>query len=186
MPEYGRHVQQMVDQCVLIEDRDERNACARAIVDTICRLFPQQRTSPEWRAKLWEHLAIMSGFKLDIDYPGEIPTPEALAQRPAPLPLPQTHISRRVYGNNVLQMIDVAVDMDPENPDRHEFVILIANHMKKLMTAENPEGATDRRILADLAQLSGGRLLLNPDEVRLREFEIVEAPGQSRKKKRKR
>jgi len=72
MPEYGRYVQQLVDKCVTIEDRDERNAFAAGIVATICNLFPQQKTSPEWRDKLWDHLAIMSDFKLDIDYPREV------------------------------------------------------------------------------------------------------------------
>ena len=186
MPEYGRHIQQMVDHCLTIEDRDERNQCARGIIDTICRLNPQQRTSPEWRDKLWDHLAIMSGFKLDIDYPeGCTLTPEQLYSRPKPMELPSHRISKRVYGNNIDQMIGAALAMNPEDPDRDEFIILLANHMKKLMTSENPEGATDRRTFADLAEMSGGQILLSTERTRLREFEILEAPITKKKRKKR-
>lgn len=186
MPEYGRHIQQMVDHCLTIDDRDERNACARGIIDTICRLNPQQRTNPEWRSRLWDHLAIMSDFRLDIDYPeGCTLTPEQLNSRPEPMALPNRNITKRIYGNNIDQMISAALAMDPENPDRQEFIILLANHMKKLMMAENPEGATDRRIFNDLAEMSGGQILLSTQSTKLREFEILEAPV-SKKKRRKR
>lgn len=187
LPEYGRHIQQMVDHCMTIDDRDERNNCARGIIDTICRLNPQQRTNPEWRAKLWDHLAIMSDFKLDIDYPeGSTLTPEQLNSRPDPMPLPRRHISKRVYGNNIDQMIRAALEMDPQNPDREEFIILLANHMKKLMVTENPEGATDRRIFADLAQMSDGQILLSPETTRLREFEVLEMPDKKKKRRKNR
>lgn len=186
MPEYGRHVQQMVDHCLTIENRDERNACARAIVDTICRLNPSLRVNPEWRAKLWDHLAIMSDFKLDIDYPTEPISPESLNTLPDKVEIPQHHISKRVYGANILKMIDVAMAMTPDDPDREEFIMLLANHMKKLLLADNPEVATDKRVFADLAQLSEGHILLNPDEVHLHEFEIVPMPGQSKKKRKRR
>lgn len=186
MPEYGRHVQQMVDHCLTLDNRDERNACARAIVDTICRLNPQLRTNPEWRAKLWDHLAIMSDFKLDIDYPTEPVTPESLTSRPAKVALPQHRIAQRIYGANIPKMIDAAMAMDPEDPDRAEFICLLANHMKKLLMAENPEVATDARVFADLARLSSGNILLNPDETRLREFEIIPGPGQAKKKRKHR
>lgn len=186
MPEYGRNVQQMVDHCLTLESRDERNACARAIVDTICRLNPQLRTNPEWRAKLWDHLAIMSDFKLDIDYPSEPVTPETLTSRPAKVEIPQHRIPKRVYGANILKMIEAAKAMDPADPDREMLVMLLANHMKKLLLSENPEAATDARIFADLAQLSEGHILLNPDETRLREYEMLQAPGQNKKKRRRR
>lgn len=72
MPEYGRNIQQMVAMCMTINDRDERNRCARAIIDTMGNLFPQMRNDPSAPVKFWNHLAMMSDFKLDIDYPVEI------------------------------------------------------------------------------------------------------------------
>ncbi len=186
MPEYGRQVQQMVDHCLTLETREERNECARAIIDTICRLNPQQRTNPEWRAKLWDHLAIMSDFKLDIDYPSEPMSPESLRSRPEPMPLRQNEIPKRVYGANIIKLIDAAMEMPADNPDRLELELLIANQMKKFLMSENPEVATDRRIFADLAQLSKGHIVFNADETKLREFELVEAPANNKKKKRRR
>ncbi len=185
MPEYGRYVQDLVDKCLTIEDRAERNAYARGIVYTICNLFPQQKTNPEWRAKLWDHLAIMSDFQLDIDYPTEIADRSEIDAPPAPMPLPGHFVAMRQYGHNVEQMIETAVKMDPEDPDRLELALLIANHMKKLMLQLNPDGVEDERIFNDLAALSQGMILLNPENHRLEEFNIVATPGNKKRKKRK-
>lgn len=185
MPEYGRYVQQLVDNCMAIENRDERNAYARGIVYTICNLFPQQKTNPEWRAKLWDHLAIMSDFKLDIDYPAEITAREEVESKPAPMPLPGHDIKLRQYGNNVVQMINTACALPVDDPDRQELALLIANHMKKLMLQLNPDGVEDERIFKDLATLSDGQLRLSPETVRLQSFNIVAAPTGKKKKRRK-
>lgn len=128
----------------------------------------------------------MSDFKLDIDYPSEPVTPETLTSRPAKVEIPQHRIPKRVYGANILKMIEAAKAMDPADPDREMLVMLLANHMKKLLLNENPEAATDARIFADLAQLSEGHILLNPDETRLREYEMLQVPGQNKKKRRRR
>lgn len=191
MPEYGRNVQQMVDHCLTIENRDERNACARAIIDTICRLNPQLRTNPEWRAKLWDHLAIMADFKLDIDWPEQTITAESLQSRPMALPIPQSVIPKRVYGINIIKLIDTALAMEPSNPDRDEFVYLIACQMKKLLIAENPENATDKRVYNDLAELSNGMILVDSESMPLPRFDNLAretATDQqiARKKKRRR
>lgn len=191
MPEYGRNVQQMVDHCLTIENRDERNACARAIIDTICRLNPQLRTNPEWRAKLWDHLAIMADFKLDIDWPEQTITAESLQSRPMALPIPQSVIPKRVYGINIIKLIDTALAMEPSNPDRDEFVYLIACQMKKLLIAENPENATDKRVYNDLAELSNGMILIDSESMPLPRFdglarETAADQQPVRKKKRRR
>lgn len=184
MPEYGRYVQDLVDKCVTIEDRAERTAYARGIVYTICNLFPQQKTNPEWRAKLWDHIAIMSDFKLDIDFPNEITAKEELETAPAPVPLPGHEVVMRQYGYNVEQMVAKAVSMDPEDSDRNELVILIANHMKKIMLQLNPDGVDDQRIFDDLTILSKGQIRLSSDDCRLQDFDIVAASGNSKKKKK--
>lgn len=185
MPEYGRYVQSLVDKCLTIEDRAERNAYARGIVYTICNLFPQQKTNPEWRAKLWDHLAIMSDFKLDIDYPTEVTMQEEFESKPAPMPLPGHNIRLRQYGNNVEQMIQMAASMELDNPDRENLTLLIANHMKKLMLQVNPDGVEDERIFKDLEMLSHGQLRLNPETCELQEFDIVAAPGSKKKRKKR-
>ncbi|MDE5912910.1 MAG: DUF4290 domain-containing protein [Muribaculaceae bacterium] len=185
MPEYGRYVQGLVDKCLTIEDRAERNAYARGIVYTICNLFPQQKTSPEWRAKLWDHLAIMSDFRLDIDYPDAVTAREEITAPPASMSLPGHYIAMRQYGHHVEQMIDNALALDPENPDRDELILLIANHMKKLMLQINPDGVEDERIFKDLEVLSSGQIRLNSENCHLHDFNIVSVPSAGKKKKRR-
>lgn len=89
LPEYGRNVQQMVDHCMTIEDKAERTRCANTIINIMGNLFPHLRDIEDFKHKLWDHLAIMSDFKLDIDYPYEIikkenlhTVPESVSYRP--------------------------------------------------------------------------------------------------------
>lgn len=72
LPEYGRSIQNMVDHALTIEDRAERQRCANTIINIMGGMFPHLRDVPDFKHKLWDHLAIMSDFKLDIDYPFEV------------------------------------------------------------------------------------------------------------------
>ena len=91
-PEYGRNVQNLVDYCVTIEDREERNRCANAIISIMGNLYPQQRDTNDFKHILWDHLAIMSGFKLDVDYPYEVVKEADLETRPPRIPYVSTRI----------------------------------------------------------------------------------------------
>ena len=71
MPEYGRGIQEMVDYAVTLTDRDERQRCANTIVTIMGNMFPHLRDVPDFKHKLWDHLAIMADYKLDIDYPSD-------------------------------------------------------------------------------------------------------------------
>ena len=127
----------------------------------------------------------MSDFKLDIDYPREVTAREDLESCPERLPLPGHDIRLRQYGNNVVQMIAAARAMAADDPERREFVMMIANHMKKLMLAVNPDGVEDARVCKDLAMLSDGELILNPEETPLLEFEVPAVMSAAKKKKRR-
>lgn len=183
LPEYGRNIQQMVDHCLTIEDRDERNRCARTIITSMGNLFPELRDSEDSRHKLWDHLAIMSDFKLDIDYPYEVIQPDNLSSRPAPLSHDPKWISLRHYGSLIPGMIDKASAME-EGPERDALVLLLANHMKKLMLAVNKDGVDDAKIFADIARMSRGAIRLDPAVHRLHEFKEAPAPTGKKKKKK--
>lgn len=183
LPEYGRNIQQMVDHCVTIADREERNRCARTIVTAMGNLFPELRDSEASRHKLWDHLAVMSNFKLDIDWPCEVITADRLDRVPDKIPYPSTSIRLRQYGRDIEQMIVKATVMDP-GEERDALVILIAGQMKKQLASTNPDIATDARVFADLADYSHGALRLDPAEVHLPEFQIV-APVTGKKKRKK-
>ena len=85
IPAYGRTIQNMVDYAVTIEDRAERQRCANTIIAIMGNMFPHLRDIPEFKHKLWDHLAVMSDYKLDIDYPYEITQKSSFVRKPDPL-----------------------------------------------------------------------------------------------------
>jgi hypothetical protein len=162
IPEYGRHVQRMVDHVMEIEDRDKRTQQAKAIIQVIARLNPQLRNSEHFERTLWDHLYIMSEFKLDVDGPFPKPTPEGLESKPARIPYPQTSIKYGHYGKMVQRMIDQCVAMEP-GQTRDAYTAVIANQMKKQFLVWNRDTVPDPLILKDLGELSKGRLRLKDD-----------------------
>lgn len=183
LPEYGRNIQNMVDHCLSIEDRDERTRCARSIVDAMAILFPTQGDRQAYRRKLWDHLAIMSDFRLDVDLPFELVRSEALYETPRPLSPDNHRIYRRHYGHNIEVMVRVAADM-PEGDERDELVLILANHMKKLLLAVNPDGVEDVKVFKDLYEMSDGAIRLDPETTMLHEFRIIAPPKTKKKRKR--
>ena len=188
LPEYGRNIQNMVDYCLTIEDREERTNCAYSIIATMGNLFPQLRDLSEFKHLLWDHLAIMSDFKLDIDYPYEVVKKETLNICPDRVPYssPQS-IRYRHYGKLVQGMIDKAVELtDPE--EKKELSVYIANYMKKCYILYNKDGVADQKIFDDLRNLSKGDLRLSSDDVVLEDCKdllATQAQASSKKKKKK-
>ncbi len=107
IPEYGRHVHQMVDQAVLVKDKAERNKMAKAIIGVMGNLNPHLRDVPDFQHKLWAQLFIMSDFQLDVESPFEKPSEDLYKNsKPNKLNYPQSHPKYRFYGNNIKKMID--------------------------------------------------------------------------------
>lgn len=184
LPEYGRNIQQMVDYCCTIEDREERNKCAYSIINTMSNLFPQLNQEADFRHKLWDHLAIMSDFKLDVDYPYEVVKPENLETKPQPVGYKLESIKMRHYGKIVDQMIQRACEY-PDGDEKDALVMLIANHMKKLIYQINNEDVEDAKIFKDLEFFSKGKIKIDPATHSLHEFKIAPVQQQSSKKKKK-
>lgn len=184
LPEYGRNIQQMVDYCCTIEDREERNKCAYSIINTMSNLFPQLNQEADFRHKLWDHLAIMSDFKLDVDYPYEVVKPENLKTNPQPVGYKLESIKMRHYGKIVDQMIQRACEY-PDGDEKDALVMLIANHMKKLIYQINNEDVEDAKIFKDLEFFSKGKIKIDPATHSLHEFKIAPVQQQSSKKKKK-
>ena len=182
LPEYGRNIQQMVDHCLTIEDKEERTRCAYSIINSMGNLFPNLRDIEDFKHKLWDHLAIMSDFKLDIDYPCDVIKPESLNSFPEKVDYYTSPIKYRHYGRSIELMIAKASSM-PEGEERDALILLVANHMKKLMLSVNSEGVDDAKILKDLRELSHGAINLNPENYHLHEFK--EAPQQTSNKRKK-
>ena len=153
LPEYGRNIQNMVDYCLTIEDRDERNHCAYSIVDTMVTMFPELQNEADYVHKLWDHLAIMSDFKLDIDYPYDVVKEENLESKPEPIHYALEKIKFRHYGKIIERMI-VRAAQYPEGEERDALVMLLANHMKKGDLPKTEAGGSVNVNTADLRSFS--------------------------------
>ena len=184
LPEYGRNIQQMVDYCCTIDDREERNKCAHSIINTMSNLFPNDNEESDYKHKLWDHLAIMSDFKLDVDYPYEVIKPENLDTKPVPVKYKLESIKMRHYGKIVDQMIERACEY-PDGEEKEALVMLIANHMKKLIYQINNEDVEDAKIFKDLAYYSHGVIHLDPETHHLHEYQVVKPAQPAGKKKKK-
>lgn len=166
LPEYGRSVQNMVDHALTIEDRAERQRCANTIVNIMGGMFPHLREVPDFKHKLWDHLAIMSDFKLDIDYPYEIVRPDYLNVKPDRIPYSSGKIRYRHYGRAIEQLIQKAVEM-PEGEERDQLIALTASHMKKDYITWNKDTVEDQKIYDDIYEMSGGAIRLSDENFHL-------------------
>ena len=137
-----------------------------------------------YRRKLWDHLAIMSDFQLDVDVPFELIRPENLDNTPSHIDYDQGDFNYRHYGLLIQRAVAHASEM-PEGDERDALVLLLANHMKKLMLAVNSDGVDDEKIFKDLREMSHGAISLRPENVKLHEFKVAPAPATGKKKKKK-
>ena len=177
LPEYGRSVQNMVDHALTIEDRAERQRCANTIINIMGGMFPHLRDVPDFKHKLWDHLAIMADFKLDIDYPYEIIKKENLHTVPESVPYQASPIKYRHYGKIMEEMLKKAESM-PDGPERSALVSMLANHMKKLFYQWNKDSV---EILKDLREYTHGVIDLDASTYHLRD--VREPVVQQRKSK---
>ena len=154
IPEYGRHIHQMIDQAVALKDKDKRNNMAKAIIGVMGNLNPHLRDVPDFQHKLWAQLFIMSDFELDVDSPFEKPSKEIYVNsKPNKLEYPQNYPRYRFYGNNIKKMIDIAMEWE-EGELKDKLIANIANHMKKCFLNWNKDSVDDKVIFNHLSDLS--------------------------------
>lgn len=157
IPEYGRHIQKMVEHAIELEDDKERNNVAKAIISVMGNLNPHLRDVPDFQHKLWDQLFIISDFKLDVESPFPKPSKELLEERPDRMDYPQNFPKYRFYGNNIKRMIDVANSWE-DGELKDGLIFTIANHMKKSYLSWNKDSVDDKVIFEHLRELSGERI----------------------------
>lgn len=157
LPEYGRNIQKMVDHIKTIENRNERNRAARTIIQIMGNLNPHLRDEGDFKHKLWDHLALIANFDLDIDSPYPIPEPTKFIEKPGKVPYQQGNIKFLHYGKIIEVMIDAAVELD-EGEEKEYLTTLIVNQMKKSYVTWNRSQVADEVIISDMVYLSGGKL----------------------------
>ncbi len=166
IPEYGRHMQKMINYAKTRETKEERNKIAKGIIAVMGNMQPHLRDVPDFQHKLWDQLFIMSNFELDADSPYEIPTKEIYEERPEVLEYPQNFPKYRFYGNNIKTMIDVANTWE-EGELKEALLYTIANHMKKCFLNWNKDTVEDDVIYNHLYELSGGKIDLKDSDEEL-------------------
>lgn len=160
IPEYGRNIQVMIDHCITIEDRDERNKCARAIIQIMGQLNPHLRDIADFTHKLWDHLFLISKFKLDVDSPYPRPSAETFTTKPLIVPYPASKIRYKHYGKTIERIIDVAKTYD-EGAEKKELTRLIANHLKKSYVNWNKDSVTDDVIFKQFKEMTNNELVID-------------------------
>lgn len=184
LPEYGREIQKMVDYAVGLPDKEERQACAESIISIMDRMTSHSRESEDHNRKLWDHLAIMSDFKLDIDYPYDVNEAKKIMTSPEPLSYPMTEIPVRHYGKMVFELFEKLKEM-PAGEERDELVRVTANQMKRNLLLWSHGSSDDEKIASDLARFTDGIIQLDLDTFQFDKVIEKEVSAQKSGKKRK-
>ena len=182
LPEYGREVQQMVDFCVSLKSRAERQRCANTIKAVMERMMPHTYENKDYRQKLWDHLALMSGFQLDIDYPCDITEAQKMLQKPAPMRYPMKRIPVRHYGNMMFEVFELLKNL-PNGAERTELTRLAANQMKRDLVLWGHGSSDDEKVASDLADYTDGKIQLDLETFK---FDRTETPTRNYERRQRR
>jgi hypothetical protein len=172
LPEYGRHVHQMVHHAIQIKDREQRNVAAQTIIGVMGNLMPHLREVPDFKHKLWDHLFIISEFKLDIDAPYPPPSHEEMVEKPNTVPYLQSHIRQKHYGKILVDMIRETAKLH-DCPQRDSLIQLLATQMRKSYIAWNRSEINNEQIAQDIWDISDGKIELNPELMQFAELPVV-------------
>lgn len=181
IPEYGRHIQKMVDYCMSLADSKERNEFAEIIIEVMGELNPHLRDVPDFQHKLWDQLFIMSKFQLDVNSPYPKPTEEQVYSKPNKIAYPKDEYKYKYYGKNIRRMIEVALQW--EGDKQEGLVMVIANHMKKCYLIWNKDTVDDHTIFNHLYELSNGKIDLRSSNEVLLSSERLQQNNSTAKRK---
>lgn len=179
--EYGRNIQKMIDYAVSIPDRQTRTRTAYAIVGIMSQINPATKDTDDYQRTIWDHMHIISGFKLDVDGPYPAPTQEELFKKPEKIPYSDGKIRYRHYGKNIEAIIQKAVEYEP-GPEKDALIHTIANHLKKSYLNWNRDSVSDDTILDHMAELSENKLSLK-EELNLTATSDILSRNKQKKKK---
>ena len=157
LPEYGRHVQKMIERVKGIEDKQKRSEQIQAVVNVMALLNPSLKDYPDYKRKLWDHVYAIAGYDLDIDAPYEMPSPAQKAAKPDPIPVDKTPIKATCYGRNIVNRIDLVAGIEDETV-KTEMIRNLARYMRQQYLIWNKDTVADETILNDMARLAAGKL----------------------------
>ena len=160
MREYGRHIQKMVEYLLTLEDKEKLQRNAMALIELMGFLNPHLKNVEDFRHKLWDHLFLISDFKLDVESPYPIPTRETLKAKPEVLGYPKKYPKFNHLGKNIEIVINKALKED--NPEKRQgFANAIAYYMKLTYSNWHKELVHDDNIQTELQAMTDGQLEFN-------------------------
>ncbi len=179
IPEYGRHVQNMINHAVSLSNKKEQKECVDSIIAFMGQMNPHLRDIKEFTHKLWDHLHIMSDFQLNIESPYPKPEVEKLAAKPDPINYPGNKIKFSYYGSTIPAMIETALTL--KEPEKEIMTGMIANQMKKTYILFNENSVDNNIIKLHLKQLSNNGLKLAEDFQFIRSASVRQGGGSNKK-----
>ena len=182
LPEYGREINKMVDHAMSLPTKEERQRCANTIIDIMERMVPQNRDNQDYKHKLWDHLALLSNYQLDIDWPYDVSGAQQITAKPEPLGYPMTHIPVRHYGKMMFEIFEKLKTM-PAGEERDELVRVTANQMKQNLYQWSHGSADDEKVISDMARFTDGKIQIDIDTFK---FDKIQPREPEVKKKGKR
>lgn len=183
LPEYGRIVQEMVKHALTIEDKTLRQAAAEKIIKTMSTMSSEDKSSPDFQHKLWNHLAIISNFKLDVNYPYNVEEARIIMEKPQKLAYPNERIPVRHYGKHLHEVCEILATM-PEGEERDELARSTANQMRRMLLEYGHSNAREESVFHDIERFTDGRVQLNPSTFRF-DRTVIQMEKQSTKNKKK-
>ena len=182
MPEYGREIQKMVDHAIGLQDKQERQLCAQAIVKMMETKVPQLKNNADYRQTLWDHLYLMSRKQLDIDWPFDVADAEKIHNKPKPIPLPKEGMKLRHYGKLIEELFEKLKTM-PAGEERDALTYYTANQMKRDLITWGHGSAEDERVASDLAYYTDGVIQIDLNTFRFEKQIITDDSKKNKKKK---
>lgn len=184
LTEYGRGVQEMVEHLLKTEDREQRNRMARTIFQVMVNLNPTIKDQDDYQKTVWDHMHEIAGYKLDVDTEYEKPSPAAKQVKPEHLGYKGVLSKYRFYGRNLLDMIEGAKEME-EGELKSLYINYIASFMVNSSKNWNDENLTPTQVVQHLADLSGGKLNLDPESLNIHLETRKKRPANFSKNKKK-
>lgn len=168
-----------------LTSREERQKCAETIIAVMERMLPHNRDNADYKRKLWDHLAIMSDFKLDIDYPFDISEAAKITTKPQPMVYPMNRIPVRHYGHLIFKMLEKLKNMEP-GQERDDLAQITALQMKRDLMQWSHGASSDEKVVADMARFTDGIIQLDLNALQNARFTMpASKPTGGRKGKRR-
>lgn len=184
LPEYGREIQKMVEYAMTQPTKQQRQQCANTIVATMERMYPGNHANADYKQKLWDHLAIISHFELDIDWPYDIKTAHSVETKPTPMEYPMQRIPVRHYGKMVFELFNKLKTMSP-GKERDRLTQLTANQMKRCLCQWSHGSSDDEKVASDLANFTDGKIQLDLSKFKFEKIDTREFTTEKKRSNRK-